>query len=298
MIESDDDAAGKKSNTMNPHRGVLARAIHAVFQRQAGIAVVALVLAGAASSAAAQPTADPRAVATANLAYASFGSVEIGVDAPTITPNVSDLFKRTAREHEAYSECTDDPADDPACAPEVRRWRESIERLDGLAGLELLTAVNAAVNEMIAYRDDRATYGKADYWATPMESLTGYGDCEDYAIVKYLSLYELGISHDRMRIVVVKDNKRDIGHAVLVVTLESGAFVLDNVLTRPTPDRELAHYQPIYSFNTNQQWLNVSVRLRSDQVAASDVDRKPVGVIPPAASNKAAAMLQMDRSVE
>lgn len=222
----------------------------------------------------------------ANLVYASFDSVEIGVDAPTVSPKAADLFSRIDREQEAYANCH---GEDAACPREVRNWRESIERLHGLAGLELLTSVNAAVNRLITYRDDSAAYGKIDYWATPMESLTGYGDCEDYAVVKYLSLIELGIPHDRMRIVILKDRARNIGHAVLAVTLEGGTYILDNVIARPTPDSALAHYQPIYSFNMDDQWLNVAVRPRTGQMAASDGDRSPVTVIPPAARNQVAA---------
>jgi predicted transglutaminase-like cysteine proteinase len=162
--------------------------------------------------------------------------------------------------------------------------------LNGTEGVKLLTAVNGAVNAMITYRDDRSAYGKADYWATPTESLTGYGDCEDYAIVKYLSLIELGIPHDRMRIVVLKDNKRQIGHAVLAVSLGGVTYVLDNVRMRATPDSELPHYRPIYSFNQNRQWLNVAVRPRSDQVVASNVGAKQVAAIAPAALDEAAGI--------
>lgn len=239
-----------------------------------------LALAAGASASAARSADDPRGIDPDNLAHASFGSVEIGVVAPTISPKVTDLFYRTAKEHEAYANCGSNKVE---CSPEVRDWRASIERLNGLAGLDLLAAVNKSVNQLITYRDDLTAYGKVDHWATPTEALTGYGDCEDYAFVKYLSLIELGIPHDRMRIVIVKDTARDIGHAVLAVTLDGGTYVLDNVIAKPTPDSALAHYQPIYSFNTDQQWLNVAVRLRTEQVASNDAMPTPVTFIPPAA---------------
>lgn len=265
---------------MVANRGIVAKAIDTAFQSPTAAAALVLALAMVAGASAARSADDPRAFESANLAHASFGSVEIGVNAPAISPKATDLFFRSNTEAEAYSNCD---ADDAACPPEVRDWRASLARMDGLAGLDLLSAVNTAVNGRITYRDDLEAYGTVDHWATPGESLTGYGDCEDYAFVKYLSLIERGIPHAQMRIVIVKDTARDIGHAVLAVTLDSGTYVLDNVVAEPVPDSALAHYQPIYSFNMDQQWLNVAVRLRTEQVAVNDAARTPVSVIPPAA---------------
>lgn len=259
---------------MVANRGIVA------VQRPTAAAALALALAIVAGASVAHSADDPHTFESANLAHASFGSVEIGVNAPAISPKATDLFHRSDREAEAYSGCD---GEDAACPPEVRDWRASLARMDGLAGLDLLSAVNTAVNARITYRDDRDAYGKVDHWATPGEALTSYGDCEDYAFVKYLSLIELGIPHAQMRIVIVKDTARDIGHAVLAVTLDNGTFVLDNVVAEPVPDSALAHYQPIYSFNMDQQWLNVAVRLRTEQVAANDVAPSPVSVVPPAA---------------
>lgn len=249
-------------------------------------AFLLIALAAAASAALARSVDDQLPSSSANLTNASFGSVEIVINARTITPKATDLFNRINRESGAHLGCS---RADGSCPLEITRWGETVRGFDGTEGVELLTAVNAAVNGMITYRDDQSAYGKADYWATPTESLTGYGDCEDYAIVKYLSLIELGIPHDRMRIVVLKDNKRRIGHAILAVSLGKTTYVLDNVRTQATPDSELTHYQPIYSFNSNQQWLNVAVRPRSDEVAVTDIGVERIGTIPPAARNEAAA---------
>lgn len=268
---------------MQAYPGVAGKALDAsVFKQGKCIAIALLALTVLVSPAAARSAQDRLAAQSANLVYASFSSVEIGVDAPAISAKASELFYRTESEYETYSDCDRDEA---ACPPKVQSWRAAIERLQGRAGLELLTAVNAAVNELITYRDDMTAYGKVDHWATPMESLAGYGDCEDYALVKYLSLIELGLPHDQMRIVILKDNARNIGHAVLAVTLNQRTYVLDNVIARPTLDSALTHYQPIYSFNQTRQWLNVAMRTRSEQVASTDPDHTPVTLVPPAAKD-------------
>ena len=45
----------------------------------------------------------------------------------------------------------------------------------------------------IRFRSDQKTWGKEDYWALPREFLNrGIGDCEDYAIAKYITLRRLG----------------------------------------------------------------------------------------------------------
>jgi predicted transglutaminase-like cysteine proteinase len=50
---------------------------------------------------------------------------------------------------------------------------------------------------------DEAPWGVADHWSPPFEILqTHRGDCEDYAIVKYVALLQAGLSHDDVKIVI------------------------------------------------------------------------------------------------
>jgi predicted transglutaminase-like cysteine proteinase len=49
--------------------------------------------------------------------------------------------------------------------------------------------------------NDCTQYGYADFWASPLQTLgSGAGDCEDYAIVKYVALRGLGILPDDLRL--------------------------------------------------------------------------------------------------
>ena len=48
------------------------------------------------------------------------------------------------------------------------------------------------------YLEDLANYGLPDYWATPLQFLDRDGDCEDYAIAKFVSLRELGFAADEL----------------------------------------------------------------------------------------------------
>jgi predicted transglutaminase-like cysteine proteinase len=118
-------------------------------------------------------------------------------------------------------------------------------------------AVNRWVNQTIGFGEDRQIYGQADYWASAAETLRrGVGDCEDFAIAKMELLSALGISRDKMRLVVARDLVRNADHAVLVVTLAGGAVMLDNVTDRLLDARRPNDYRPIMSFSQNAKWVH------------------------------------------
>ena len=95
-----------------------------------------------------------------------------------------------------------------------------------------------------------------DYWATPKQFFDRNGDCEDYAISKYISLRNLGLPVEDMRIVVLNDLNLKIAHAMLVVYLDGEALVLDNQITQVINARRIRHYKPIYSINERNWWLH------------------------------------------
>lgn len=137
----------------------------------------------------------------------------------------------------------------------MTRWQQIVE-------------VNRLANSLVQFRNDIDRYGVADYWATPKEALSKTGDCEDYAILKYLSLSELGFADKDMRMVVVKITRRGIGHAVLAVNHDGGRYILDNLAARPMEHSVVKGYQPVYSVNARGQWLALQVKPTFTQVAS------------------------------
>jgi predicted transglutaminase-like cysteine proteinase len=87
-----------------------------------------------------------------------------------------------------------------------------------------LLTVNARVNTAIHPRTDQEHWGVGDRWDYPED---GYGDCEDYQILKRKLLAEAGLPRRAMRMTVVVD-ELGAGHAVLMVRTDRGEFVLDN----------------------------------------------------------------------
>lgn len=140
---------------------------------------------------------------------------------------------------------------------QLHRWKEFLAGLKEKPALEQIWEVNAHANQK-AYRSDSENYGLNDYWATPKEFLYKGGDCEDYAIIKLLSLKQLGFSDDSMRIVVLVDTKLRTSHAVLAVYLNNDILILDNQLQEVVSQQELSHYVPIYSINEKGWWIYTS----------------------------------------
>ena len=93
-----------------------------------------------------------------------------------------------------------------------------------------------------------------DYWETPLEFLLQSGDCEDYAIAKYMLLRASGIAAEDMRIVVLQDTNSGEMHAVLVVSDNGEALVLDNFQREVIASRRIFHYRPIYAVNEERWW--------------------------------------------
>jgi len=137
-------------------------------------------------------------------------------------------------------------------------WDKFLESLKGKGKWTQLRAVNARMNKA-KYISDKANWGRKDYWATPGEFMSRFGDCEDYAIVKYLSLRILGFRESELRVVAVKDLNLKVGHAILMVIVKDKKkkkryFVLDNQIKKVVEAKKIRHYQPVFSINKNFWW--------------------------------------------
>jgi predicted transglutaminase-like cysteine proteinase len=121
-----------------------------------------------------------------------------------------------------------------------------------------LDTVNAVVNR-VPYVEDRVNYGTEDYWATPAEFIARGGDCEDYAIAKYMLLRRAGVPADAMRVAVVRDLALGTSHAILAVEAGGTTWILDNQAVDVKPADAVTRYQPVYSINENGWWLHMPV---------------------------------------
>ena len=138
-----------------------------------------------------------------------------------------------------------------------KQWQAVI---DGLRGKDLMTQLRELNTEMNdkRYITDPVNWNLPDYWATPFQFMRKNGDCEDYAISKYMALRDLGIAPDDMRIVVLNDLNLRVAHAVLAVYVNGKPYILDNQISKVVPATSIRHYQPVYSINENGWWLHRS----------------------------------------
>lgn len=152
-------------------------------------------------------------------------------------------------------------ADDAAGAQDrarLKAYRAILGKLENeRRGLQI-PKVNYMVNRLLAYRDDARLWQAGEYWASPAESLSRRaGDCEDYAILKYALLRDLGVADADMRIVVLRDTAARQHHAVLSVRHNGTWLILDNRFSRVRFERDLPNYQALYSVNAAGAWSHV-----------------------------------------
>ena len=132
----------------------------------------------------------------------------------------------------------------------LQRWKKFVSGLKGRSALQQLEAVNGYVNQT-PYQADSVRFGAVDHWATPAEFIGRAGDCEDYAIAKYLSLRHLGWDDRNLRILVLNDEHRRELHAVLVAYHGGTAYILDNLAPAVLEHTAIRHYRPIFSINAS-----------------------------------------------
>jgi predicted transglutaminase-like cysteine proteinase len=133
-------------------------------------------------------------------------------------------------------------------------WKRTIERLRNKNKAAQVREINEFANNW-DYITDPVNWGQEDYWATPGEFFRKAGDCEDYAIVKFMSLRALGFSNDELRLAVVDDLNLDVPHSVTLVELYGRVMLLDNQIKRVVPAKTVRHYKPVFAANEDAWWL-------------------------------------------
>jgi predicted transglutaminase-like cysteine proteinase len=154
------------------------------------------------------------------------------------------------------------------CPPAARRFLALIDRARGKEGRALLGEINRAVNLAIRYVSDLKQHG-TDVWSAPLATFaSGKGDCEDYAIAKYLALRESGIATENLRLVVVQ-TRRDSAHAVLAARLDDCWLLLDNTALVLVPDHERTDYRPLIAFGAEADLAKAETALVDRPLAGS-----------------------------
>jgi len=107
--------------------------------------------------------------------------------------------------------------------------------------------INRAINLAIRPMSDMAQYGQIDVWSPPLDTFaTGAGDCEDYAIAKFVALRMAGVSTEDIRLVVLRDLLRGEDHAVVLARLDGHWLTLDNTRMAMIEDIDVRNHRPLF----------------------------------------------------
>lgn len=165
-------------------------------------------------------------------------------------PQWLSVLERHIREHAPAGNCETRQLDQ--C--HVERWVAFLQSIQQLPQAQQIIKVNQFANQS-EYVLDIENYGVEDYWATPKEFLFNSGDCEDYAIIKMLSLKMLGFDMRKIRLVVLQDTNLRIPHAVLAIEAADDVLIMDNQIEEVVSHRHILHYVPIYALNEDKWWM-------------------------------------------
>ncbi len=128
-----------------------------------------------------------------------------------------------------------------------------------------IVKINKRVNAVVSPREDIHHWGVIDRWDYPED---GYGDCEDYQILKRRLLVGAGLPRRALRMVVVLDELGQ-GHAVMAVRTDRGDFILDNKRDAVLPWHQTGY---VYIKSEGDQTL-AWVALGNDVAATSAISR-------------------------
>jgi len=161
----------------------------------------------------------------------------------------------------------------PKAADTVLAWRKLIEESKALSDEEKLAKVNTFFNRRIIYGTDMDIYKQEDYWAAPLEFMgRATGDCEDYAISKYITLLILGIKNEHLRVSYVRfktGNTAPIAHMVLGYYADPAEepVILDNMVSSIRPASMRKDLTPVFSFNSEGLWTPGATSSAADPTA-------------------------------
>ena len=147
-------------------------------------------------------------------------------------------------DNDVLTHCREAAADCPAAA---QKFLAIVDEGRARTGRARIGAINRAVNLAIQPMSDLKQWGVVEHWSAPLETFaTGHGDCEDYAIAKFVALIAAGVAPEDVKLVIVRDKVSADGHAVTAVRVDGHWLVLDNRWLTLAEDRDLTRLAPLF----------------------------------------------------
>ena len=181
-------------------------------------------------------------------------------------------------------------------AKTVVELQNVINNVKSLPEADKLKRVNEYINKKFQFIDDQTVWQQADYWASPLEMIgKSAGDCEDFSIIKYMTLVDAGVATDKLRLSYVKakigGTNSTLTQAHMVVTYyadpDAEPLILDNLISEIRPASRRPDLTPVFSFNQGgvyagsgsqasasidrlSRWKDVLLRMQADGIGQKD----------------------------
>jgi predicted transglutaminase-like cysteine proteinase len=179
-----------------------------------------------------------------------FGLLVSAVYAGGVREKWRDVERKLADERVQLALCDGDR--ERCVSPAALRFLAIVDDARAREGRARLGEINRAINLAIRPVSDQAQYGEIDVWSSPLVTFThGAGDCEDYAIAKFVALRQAGIAPDDLRIVIMRDTVRGEDHAVAAARLDGHWLTLDNRRMAMVEDADIRNYRPLFAIDQN-----------------------------------------------
>ena len=162
-----------------------------------------------------------------------------------------------------YSFCAELPNGCTHRTPYPQYPRVVIENAKMMSDLK---HINKWVNERIKYKSDQDHWGVKDRWNYPDD---GYGDCEDYALLKRRMLVNAGWPIEALLITIVKNGAWQ-DHVVLTVVTDKRDLILDQTNDIvPWSERTDLQFTAIQSPYDENSWMGLGMTNGQDIPKAS-----------------------------
>ncbi len=185
--------------------------------------------------------AQMRSVATAE----PFGMTASPVNAGPVYDKWSSLRNKLDDERVQLALC--DGAREGCVSEAALKFLAIVDSGRAREGRARLGEINRAINLSIRASSDLAQYGEMDVWSSPLATFVhGAGDCEDYAIAKFVALRQAGVRPEDLRIIIMRDIFHGEDHAVTAARLDGHWLMLDNRRMAMVEDAYVRNYRPLF----------------------------------------------------
>jgi predicted transglutaminase-like cysteine proteinase len=187
---------------------------------------------------------DPAAPVTPPTVVEPFGLAAVPVEGGEILAKWRGVEADIRADSEILMHCRDSAT---LCPGPAQNFLAIVAEGRARSGRSRIGVINRAINLAIQPMSDMAQWGVPDRWSSPLETFTtGRGDCEDYAIAKYVALTAAGVDADDVKLVIVRDLATGQEHAVVAARLDGNWIMLDNRWLRLVEDNAMPQILPLF----------------------------------------------------